>query len=867
MAKSKTSDIVKITISARGIPDVDPVTNQPTGTFRNILKNNITDLRSFERVIQSSVNESFHFSEELRSVDPNSGLPEQSLFIKKEDLKNVYGTLRSKSAELSSKRGGAYVIEVHSAEELKATKTIYGKDAQKKAIEELYRKGGKAEVSTSDPDKLNITLPYEKSALVGMSQKQKRALIEKAIPEAMKLSDDERDTRKKEEEDKKIKEQEKRTANELKLIKEQDIAKAKARKEADKLIEDANKKAEADRKKKDKERKKKATAIIKSILAVVTVIGDLVRRILTSTLKQASENNKMAVEAHSVGMTAMQRRGLDIFDIAHGMEKGTTFGAIQSVQGMFGNITSLDEKALATLARVMGNEIGDLVRSGIGGQNPDKLLDKILDKYFKQFLSGRNSLGQSVGVEQARRELITSLQSVSPEIAKLFARMADDYTSGYYKPFGDSAGWRATTKVNRSGLQEVEYNYSTELGKKYNEILAIVDDLKTSFFTKLSIEMDDILVRVKNMRIGQSNRNKIEEDTLNKQRNEESKKAIERQLAFYNESTRETVKDLSSTERTPISKYIRSVVSEEQANRFKYSIEQLAGIYSGQYNEAYFKDNLSGTGMKSNKEITAYLARGREVFENAMFNKDIVDELAKAYVIIDFIKKIRDTNKNLIGSGDIADLSITDNAINALAMERIDFWGNLVAPRSEKFDELSSERRAVFALGFKNYLLSNPDELNKLRAKSGNKVGKNLSLDEEIEAYVELYLEDWFTKNFFSGTTQGAYNYVFTHGSAKDTFVKDVSVDMAKSVLASGESRIIPKLIYDDIKFEPNKTYSISGSKGQSGEYLVKIQVVDSKGTPQGAPKEITWSNFGVNNATSMKIITNSRGEIIGTEQ
>ena len=125
----------------------------------------------------------------------------------------------------------------------------------------------------------------------------------------------------------------------------------------------------------------------------------------------------MATEAHDVGVTALERRGYDIFDIAHGMEKGSTFGAIKSIQGMFGDVTALDEKALGTLARVMGSEVGEAVHSGMGGQNPDQLLEKIMDKYFKQYLSGRNSLGQQVGMEQARRELVTSLQSISPEIA------------------------------------------------------------------------------------------------------------------------------------------------------------------------------------------------------------------------------------------------------------------------------------------------------------------------------------------------------------------------------------------------------------------------------------------------------------------
>jgi hypothetical protein len=157
-----------------------------------------------------------------------------------------------------------------------------------------------------------------------MTSKQKSALITQAIPEAMKLSRAEGKARKEKETEEKAKEEDKKAKEEM-----------------------------AEEKAKNEESAKKTTAVVKAILSVVTVIGDVVRRILTASLKQASENNKMAVEAHSVGVTAMQRRGYDIFDLAHGMEKGSTFGAIKSVHGMFGAVTSLDEKALGTLARVM----------------------------------------------------------------------------------------------------------------------------------------------------------------------------------------------------------------------------------------------------------------------------------------------------------------------------------------------------------------------------------------------------------------------------------------------------------------------------------------------------------------------------------
>lgn len=855
MAKSKESDIVKITISTRNIPDIDPMTNQPTGTFRNILKNNITDLRSFERGLQSSVNEPLYFREGLRTVDPNNGVSEQSVFIKRKDLDNAYGTLMSKSAELSSKRGGVYAIDVYSAEEIKATKTIYGKDAQKKAIEELYRRGGKAIVNASNPDKLDITLPYEKSALIGKNQRQKRALIEKAIPEAMQLSVDERKKRKKEEAEKEAEKE----AKAEKDKKDKEVKEAKAKK------------------KKDNANTKKAIAKTKAILAVVITIADIVRRILTATLKQATENNKMAVEAHSVGVTSLERRSYDIFDLAHGMEKGSTFGAIQAVQGMFGDATNLDEKALGTLARVMGSEIGSLVNSGMGGQNPDKLLDKILDKYFKQYLSGKNSLGQSVGMEQARRELITTLQSVSPEIAKLFARMVDDYTSGYYKPFKDSAGWRDTTRTNMTGLSEADQKFSTEVGKKYNEIIAIVEDLKTSFFTRLANSMDDLLTKVKNMRIDQSEEDKIDTDIKNKLKNEKSIAIMQNQLKLYNSNSAEKIKELSSLENTPLNKG----TTEFQAKKFKYTAELLAGIQSGIYDEKYFKENYrNGTGMTSAKEIKAYIARGKAIADNAMFSADVQDEIAYSIVNLKQIAKLKKINENEVGSGKIDDLSITEAKRTYLAQEFLESRGRLIAGSAIPFSAFGSEKKKIVQEAYFDYLMANPDAYqNELNLMTENLLNKNtkkdfirnakriakekgiekledLSYEDKVKALTEANAEVWHNLRFDTN------RYWRTRGGAEDTFLMKRAVVDARNNINMADSKILSLLARQNVTLDPNTSYRISGSQGQSGEYLLKIQMLDSSGRETGQPIPMTFSDTkGINNY-HVKVTTDSKGNV-----
>lgn len=830
MAKT-IPDMVRITLNTSNLQDRDSAGN-PLGTYKGVLKNLDSDLSAFERALQSATNSFDFFNSNLKRIDPKSGLAEQSFYIRREEFDNAYKALKAKSAELASRRGGDYAFGVHAVENIEMTKTIYGKRAQKKAMEEVDRLGGVATVNTSNPDKLDISIPYDKSALAGLNKRQRSALISQAIPEAMKLSDIERDQRKKDKE-----------------YKEAEIQKKE---------QDA----------KDKESVKKATAITKAILAVVTVIGDIVRRILTASLKQATENNKMAVEAHSVGVTALERRGYDIFDVAHGMEKGSTFGAIQSVQGMFGDVTNLDEKALGTLARVMGSEVSSLVRSGMGGQNPDQLLDKILDKYFKQFLSGKNSLGQSVGMEQARRELVTSLQSVSPEIAKLFARMADDYTSGYYGRFGGVAEWRDTTQTNRTGLTEADQKFSTEIGKKYNEIIAIVEDLKTSFFTRLAGSMDGLLTKVKNLRIGQSEDNLIEEDIRNKQKNEESKAIMQRQLTLYNTSAQSTIDKLSSVESTPIGETVFGTkkYTEAQAKKFKYTVEELAGIQAGIYDEKYFKG-------KYGKEAKAYVERGKDIADNAMFSSEVQDELSRAVVNLRQIQKIDEANKNDVGSGKIADLSMTEAKQTFNAQNYAEEYNRSIVGRSGILSKQGSEVYKAYLGSYYDYLINNPEaykretdsmtdvtkkkfEANakRIAKEKGIKNISKLSYEDKVRAFVEANV-DW-EYSLFSSANQLDKSHAVNKFAMSDTAVR------ARENINVADSKIVTLLA--DAILAQNKTYRYSASQGQSGEYILKLQMLDSKGVPTGQPIEMPFADTkGITGKDLGKVTTDSKGNVV----
>ena len=806
MAKD-SPEIVKVTLNTSTMPDPFSI-GQTEPTFRGVLKNLDTDLHTFEKVLQSATNSFEYFNNNLKSINKETGYAQQSFYIRKDELKNAKSALYNKNAEMDGLLERHYGIDVREAEYVQGSRKIYGTRAQKKAMEEVDRLGGFATVNTKDKDKLDFIIPFDKEMLNGLSSKERSALINQAIPEARKLSSAESRQRKKEAQ-----------------REEQEI---QAREQLNK----------------DKNDVKRSLVVTESILRVLAIIGDVVRRILTASLKQATENNKMAVEAHSVGVSTMARRGYDIFDLAHGMQKGTSFGAVSSVQGMFGDVTNLNENALKTLARVMGSEISELVNSGMGGKNPDQLLDNILDKYFKQFLSGKNTLGQVVGMEQARRELITSLQSVSPEIAKLFARMADDYTSGYYGSFSNVEEWRNTTETNRAGLTQAQLGFNTEIGKKLNEIVAIWTDLKTSVFAQISNSLYSILDKISNWRIGESATERVETDKKNKELNAQNAQFIQNKLGLYNANS-------------------QNALDAMNGSRFSYTTELLAGLESGKYDKKYFlehPDLATSLGIRTPSDFKEYKKQGEILYKKALYNTETQDELVKAYALLQLLQDIEKENAKEVGSGKLAKVSVTDTREQVLAqkylrkkLEKIDY-------EDVKADE---NARALVANAYYNYLINNQDSaLDKLGNlntrqriaynKEASKIAKekgikkeDLSLDDRIRALADSNALDWFGSVF---------NAMGSHSQEETNFLLS---EIEKAVIQSTENADSNALILNSLvnTLKSNSSYgALGGALG--GNLTITVQMKDDKGNTVGEAKKINLGD-AFNSTPTTRRLTN----------
>lgn len=625
------------------------ITNRdmPRKVREAIMHNSEAYRKAIEKYVRGSVNPDSQVSVTARilSTDPSSpdfGSMVFEGFVTEEEYKAASTGLASITGRINAALGlekgdPGFRRYAHSVTVAEGDLTLYGKSSYREAERIATNAGGVISRSPteSNPDNVHFIVPskgYNKLSKAG-----KAAAVDKIFGSASVMSQEaiDKEVRAYEERERiteanEKRNEEKRLAAEEEYEKKRDAAATAKWRDMQAEYdyeqwekEDNEAKIEKDKEsKKIEESTKRTSTVIKSILAVVTVATDILRRILTSTLKYAAQIDQQAKESRNVEMSMSDRREMDIFDLSRGMKAGTTFGAVSAVQRLFGDITNLDEGALSTLARVMGGDVKELVETGIGGEKPEKLLETIMDKYFLQYKMGKNSIGQYVGQEAARRELLTSLTSVAPELAEVFAAMVEDYTRGKFTGEGGYRGWRDIFETNRTDLTEAEITFSTEVGRQFNEILAMVEDLKTSFFTRLANSMSGLLSSIANIRIGMSASKSFELSRSNYRTDMETKNLLKQLVGGYNKSAQDDLNEM----------YASLVEKKRVPGRFGFTAETLAGIASGEIDSNYLKKNfIEGSGMlsQSDAEIKAYLEAGKILLTSAILSTATSDEITK----------------------------------------------------------------------------------------------------------------------------------------------------------------------------------------------------------------------------------------------
>lgn len=438
-------------------------------------------------------------------------------------------------------------------------------------------------------------------------------------------------------------------------------------------------KAEAKKEKEEKEaeehRKHTKSALIK-VASLITVGVDIARRILASVLDSASKAVTATRQAGDYGVSYGNVRGYSISEKAFGMKEGTNMGAISDIQSKFGNVYAIDEKALEQLAMVMGGGVKDLVTSGMGGDKPELLLNKIVDSYFATAMSGKNSLGQYVGQEKARIELVEQLKKVSPQLAEILSVMLENATnpnSLYYGKFGTYEGMQGLVQTNRMGLTDVDYGVQYTAGQYSNQIYSMLKDIKDGIQTTLAGDIYGVLQKIANSRIFMSAQERIKFDIANKEANEENIEKLQHRI-----------NDLGGAHQSDINRFVSTMVfSNSKTAQAKIS-SGLKGITLADIYKSYVTGkDYNGVDAKYVEMLMSKLSSMH------WFQSDWIDYVGSSTLL----EQLMDENKKPTGTDKIA---VTSSLIKYYGRESLltyMSWNML----DKKWEELSPEERKMYA--------------------------------------------------------------------------------------------------------------------------------------------------------------------------
>ena len=741
-----TTPITKITIDSKNFQEKDPV----TGAFLPKMNANVFGqadqlLSKAERVLQSTINAFEGFNTNLRMTfqtnnlsDPKNpiytGRFSQSAYINTSDRDNAMRSLQSAfNAKISYDSIGdaGFDIKAEDAVLVNITKNFKNRKAQMKAIEELDKVGGTLDTDSAktkkNPYRSVISVPMSKTdydAIINNNtQKEANKILSKYVNDTIPMANKE---------------------NRLETSRQNDVKKEKEAKEAERK--------EKQKEKEEEESKRKTMGTLLKILAVLGAIADLVRRVVTTALANSIQAKQDAITGHSLGLTTEEVRRYKYFDIAHGMEGGTTVGAMSALQSAFGLGQEIDIAKLEKLAPVLRGDTANLARTGVaGGGETNKLLGMILTDYLKQFLSGKNSLNQYESNPSVRRaNLVSNLNSAFPELGTLFGTMLEDYESGIYKgKFSDYTGWLSTTKTNQGGMSDAQQNAFQEMGALLTSVNSKLKDLTDKYLAGFALSLAGLVQKVDNIQFGKTATEKNEQNKTNKQLNLEARESMQAhrylaQTQFENTfrerfgfdlaSTGLTMSDLisyknldtkdSSVRATKIREFVSRIIYGDNADLLAYlaSYEQYNKLYeqantearktSGKvdYNTSDYVLSFILKNIEKNiqeysrpKETGTYKVQGQTVgsYKNLVSrlrdtgaDLSVDEKTALSYGLINYLSTYGGIEAQLLESGDndfldeIALLYNAQNPDNKIAFNKGLYSGNMSKEGREKFEQL-----------------------------------------------------------------------------------------------------------------------------------------------------------------------------------
>ena len=455
--------------------------------------------RELKRVFGNLVNT-------VAKVDSVTGQAQRISYIPREyetEAKGVLDSVLKQRTGMDDKK--VMYIDTALAHTVETTREIKGAKAQQYAKEELADIGGtlKKTPNTANKDMVTTYVPMFDTDLATKTKTELAKETKALTPLANKAS---------------TAEQRKRTQEEQDDIREQELNDLAKRKKATDR-ENARKTKLADRQQRQivlaniereeqelKEKEESKRVMLGRLGVITTALGtliDITRRILTSVLSFSSQVSKDVVKANTLNIGYSAVRQFNYMDEALGLGEGTTLQAQEDLRSKFGNTAKLDTESLKWLAMVMGDEVGEMVQSGLGGENPAKLMERILDDFFQRQQEGKDQYGNEVGQEKARRSLVTLLESVSPSIARIFERMIEEQASGLNAGQITSYKQMQTLFIPASGgLTGNDWEQIALIGKQADQLKADFKNLGDLIKGEFTKSLQGVISWANNLKLG-----------------------------------------------------------------------------------------------------------------------------------------------------------------------------------------------------------------------------------------------------------------------------------------------------------------------------------------------------------------------------
>lgn len=513
---------------------IDPL----TGNYnRSDLKRVDSDIANILKGAKSSISKSDFISTRSKVIDESTGKMITEIITEAKNALNVSSAINSKISEISIRAGRnnpLYTLtntQGISIGSVSGTKTLPTAEAVRLARTSLESYGGilKHTPTVKNPDEYSYTVPFEQVGNKDAEEKFKSNIFHEA--------------------------------NLLSNV----YVRRKNQKEKDKEEQKRNKQKSPI----------KIFSLLTKILGVLTIGFDIVRRILSLVTEQGKMAVRTSTIAHNLGTNYQQARQIESAERVSGLETGTITGAMSDIQSMFGNITNIDEGALETLALVMGSKIEDLVQSGIGGSNPEVLVGEIIDAWNERASTGYNSVGEYVGEAQARRELYSLLNKVSPQLANIFALMQEQRAdeASLYKNLasGKFSDWvNGLSNVNRYPVNTIGEGLLKEVSQYANNVNDLIEQLKHGIAITFAEPAIAVLRSISNIRWGMTGKNNLDLDIKNLEANSAWKEHAQAMLeSLPSERGSMSANDwlLVETQRKYYNKQIENVEKQEEQRK------------------------------------------------------------------------------------------------------------------------------------------------------------------------------------------------------------------------------------------------------------------------------------------------------------